>query len=63
MSTTARYVTIYRVIEAQAYKMTKIVGGITPEKVDELEEDAREINTTSKSAHFPQVGEYLDTYR
>ena len=54
MTTTARSVTISRAIEAQAHKMTKIIGEIGPDDIDRLEEELGEIATTAKSGHFPQ---------
>ena len=54
MTTTARSVTISRAIEAQADKMTKIVGEIAPDDIGSIEEELGGIATTEKSEHFPQ---------
>ena len=54
MSSTACAVTVSLALKAHKVKMTRIVGDIAPEAVDNLEEELADISTSTTSTFLPE---------
>ena len=58
MSSTHKSIGACKSICAQAHKVSKLEGDISPADIDKLEEELAEISTTVKSSYFPEGSKY-----